>query len=389
MDAGRTATVVVEPDPGGHHFQAVAAVVSLARRHGPVHLLTSTGATSSSAFEIYLGDTVRAGDVEPSEPYGEKFPPTRTMIDVAVEHARTMEDAVDAVTLVVMDADQSLKRWWYLAPSRLRTLRRRPRVVFMLTRYPARLRPTDWVGWRLRGPKALLTVLARLTGSLDRAAGFAGREETAAGWIVKRARDPHYASAHADERDRWREELGLPLDTTLVGIFGEVSERKNAPLILEAIDAAGLDAHLVVAGNITQEVQAWIDGLEPHDRDRLHVRGGFLPNEELDMFVAAVDFVPLALTNNGPSGIMGKAAAAGVPVVTCGSTVRAREVRSTGAGRACDFTAGSIGAAMAEVVSPGFRMPPVPEPVTPEEFAAVILGVEAPDRPAVERGVDQ
>ena len=34
-------------------------------------------------------------------------------------------------------------------------------------------------------------------------------------------------------------------------------------------------------------------------------------------------------------------------------------------------------------------VPPVPEPVTPEEFAAVILGVEAPDRPAVERGVDR
>lgn len=386
MQTGRTATLVVEPDPGGHHFQAVAAVVSLARLDGPVRLLTSSGATSSSAYEVYLAGATAEGAVSALEPFAEKFPPTTTMIDVAVEQARALEHSVEAVRIVVMDGDQSLKRWWYLAPRRLRTLRRRPQVIFMLTRYPARLRPTDWVGWRLRGPKAALTVLARLTGSLHRAAGFAGREETSRGWIVKRARDPHYATAHADERDRWRAELDLPPDRPLVGVFGEVSERKNVPLILAAIDAAGLDADLVVAGNLTQEVRTWLESLTGDERGRLHVLDGFLPNEQLDRFVAAVDVVPLALTNNGPSGIMGKAAAAGVPVVTCGSTVRAREVTTLGTGRACDFTAESIGAAIREVVSGDFRMPAPPDPVTPQEFAAVILGVDphraGPDRAA-------
>ncbi|MET0952333.1 MAG: glycosyltransferase [Aeromicrobium sp.] len=375
MTNPRTTTLLVEPDPTGHHFQAVAAVTGVASESGPVVLLTLRGASAEPSFEVYLAADVRAGRLVVHEVFEGKVPSTAEMARVAATWCRRAD--VPVGTLMLMDGDQALKRWWYVARPLLRGLAHRPRVIFMLTRYPARLALTDLTGWRLRAPKAVLVVAARLTGTLHRAVGFSGREDTAAGWLVKRVRDPHYSSAHSRDRATWRAELGLPADRHLVGVFGALGERKNAPLILDAIKAAGLDADLVLAGVFQPEVRAWVDDLDDADRARVIARDGFLSNEELDRFVAAVDVVPLALTNNGPSGIMGNAEAAGVPVVTTGSTVRAREVRATGAGLACDFTAESIGAAMRQVLHGPFTMPAgiAGGEVTADEFGRVLLGV--------------
>jgi hypothetical protein len=381
MDDTQTTTLLVEPDPGGHHFQAVGTVAALASRTGPVVLLTSEGASQAPSFGVYLADAVAQGVLVVEEVFDAKVPPTARMAQAVAQRGRRATGAPVA-TVVLMDADQALKKWWLVAPRHLRRMTPPPRVVFMLTRYPARLALTDLTGWRLRGPKAILTAVAMATGSLHRAAGFSGREDTAKGWLVKRVRDPHYASAHSRDRAHWRTVLDLPADRHLVGIFGEIGERKNAPLIFDAMRASGLDAVLVLAGSLDDATRSWVAGLAPDDRSRLVMRDAFLSNDDLDRMVAAVDVVPLALTNNGPSGIMGKAAAAGVPVVTTGSTVREREVRTTGTGLACDFTAESIGAAMREVVAGSFELPsePVGSEVTPQEFAMSLLGVEADGR---------
>ena len=92
--------------------------------------------------------------------------------------------------------------------------------------------------------------------------------------------------------------------------------------------------------------------------------------------VASVDVVPLAMTLNGPSGIMGKALIADVPVVTAGSVVRAREVQAYDGGEIAELDADSIGAAIERALA---RDPEAPrrsavKPPTEEEFASVILG---------------
>src|SRR5581483_11447540 len=116
----------------------------------------------------------------------------------------------------------------------LRGLPRRPRVVFFLTRYPAKLRLTDRIGWKLRLTKGTLALVARTNRSLQHVAGFAGRDDMSRGWLVKRARDPAVCGAHSRDRAALRTELGLPLDRTLVGVFGILSERRNVPLIHDA-----------------------------------------------------------------------------------------------------------------------------------------------------------
>lgn len=277
-------------------------------------------------------------------------PATVELADRVAEACRERGGADRVSRVVHMDADQALKRWWFVAPRRLRGLPQRPRVHFMLTRYPARLSPGDLTGWRLRVPKALLVLAARATRTLDRAVGYCGRDDTARGVVVRRVQDPAFSTAHARDREQIRAQHGLPAEDRLVGIFGVLSERRNAPMVLEGLERSGVDATLLLAGRLDEDVRAWVGSLSPQRRSRLLVRDAYLDNDELDELVAAVDVVPLALTNNGPSGIMGKAEASGVPVVTAGSTVRAREVEVLGAGLACALTADDLGEAMRRVL---------------------------------------
>lgn len=365
-----TTTLVVEPDSRGHRFEAVSHVFDVASRAGDVLLVTSNGAMQTDTYREQLGNVA----IKTEERFSSILPPTREIAEVVADICRRVE--VD--TVVVMDADQSLKLWWWVAPRALRKLKKKPRIVFMLTRYPARLGLTDRVGWKLRITKATLAIVAMMTGTLHRVAGFAGREDTAPGWLVKRARDPAICTSSSRDRATLRPQLGLDPDRKLVGIFGAIGERKNAAMTLESILAADLDADLVLAGGFDDVVRAWYAGLPADQKARVFARDEFLSNDELDRFVASVDVIALIMTNNGPSGIMGKALAAGVPVVTAGSTVRARELAATNGGEAADFSVPSIGAAIGKVLR-GESATPDDSAIplaTADQFVMTILGVD-------------
>jgi glycosyltransferase involved in cell wall biosynthesis len=363
-------TVLVEPHPSGHRFQAVANVALLAAGTSDVVLLTSAGATASEEFATYLADV----PIKVEERFADILPPTREQARAIAQLCR----AGDVATVVLMDADQALKRWWFVAPRELRRLPRRPRVVFMLTRYPARLSLTDRTGWKLRISKAILVLAAMAGGRLHRVAGFAGREDLTRGWLVKRARDPASCLAHSRDRARLRAELGLPPARKLVGIFGVLTDRKHAPLVLSAIEASGCAADLVLAGRVKPDVAAWLDTLPDAVCSKVIVRDGFLPNPTLDALIASVDAVAIVMTNNGPSGIMGKALAAGVPVVSAGSTVRARELAATGNGEATALTGDAVGAAIHRLLTGEREVPRTSRvpPATGETFAATVLGLD-------------
>jgi len=368
-------TVIVEPDPNGHRFQAVANVAAVANQTGDVVLLTSRGAATSEAFDVYLSGTVFSSVEECFEAI---YPPAQELARAIVDQARAREVS----TAVLMDADQALKSWWFTAGRAFRGLARRPRMVLMLTRYPARLRFTDPRCVRLRVSKGILALLARATGAADHIAGFAGRDDMSRGWIVRRARDPEICSAHSRDRAALRAELGLDPVRPLVGIFGMIGPDKSPGLVLEALKVAGIEADLVLAGSLKPEVRTWLEQLDEGDRARVVVRDGFLTNDVLDKHVAAVNAVPIAQIHGGPSGIMGKAHAAGVPVVSAGSEVRARELRATDGGERAEMDATSIGAAIRRVLE---RDPHAPRkntvpPATAEEFSRNLLGIDQQGR---------
>jgi hypothetical protein len=365
---GRTTTVLVEPDPGGHRFGLVADVAAVAARSGDVVLLTSVGAQDSEFFRTFLTDA----PIEVIERFDSIYPPTREMAGAVAELCRTR----DVATVTVMDSDQTLKRWWYAAAKAFRGLPRRPRVVVMLTRYPTRVEPFDKRFWFLR-VKVVLVALAMLTRTVHRAGCFAGREDFSKGWLVKRLRDPAVCNAHARDRAELRAELGLPADRKIIGIVGLIDARKVVPLVLEATMLSADDADVLAAGMFDDGVREWATTLPPHVRARLIQRDKHLTNDELDKLVAASDVISVVQPYKGPSGLMGKALVAGVPVVTAGSKVRAREAKITGGGLAAELTAASVAAALRRLYAGGgplSRADALP-PATREEFAARLLGV--------------
>ncbi len=357
--------MLVEPNPYGHRFHAVRYVADVAARTGPVILLTSRGAKDSTWFELFLRDA----PLTAVEAFDEEEPPTAAIAKAVADLAR----AQPVANVVVMDGDVALKEWWRVAAKEFRGLSPRPRVVFFLTRYIARMELFDRQAFFQRSAKAALVMAGHLTRTLDRAGGFAGRDDFSDGWLVKRLRDPAVCSAHARDRAALRAELGLPQDRRIVGIVGAIDARKCVPLVYEATLASAPDADLLVAGTLKPDVQEWCDAQPAGALDRMILLDRFLDNDELDKLVAACDVVSVVQLNKGPSGIMGKALTAGVPVVTAGSRVRARELSVTRAGLAAEMTAPSIADALRRCYAGEVGIDPTELPEATEEMFALRL----------------
>jgi hypothetical protein len=361
-------TIIVEPNPGGHRFQYVRHVASLAAKSTDVVLLTSRGAAASAEYGTFL----RGLPLEVHEAFDEPLPATAAIAATVADVCR----GEVAPTVVVMDGDQLIKRWWLEAPRAFRGLPSRPQVILLLTRLPARLTFADRTGWLHKLAKTALSLLALVTRSAHRVLYIAGRDDLATGFLLRRVRDPAICSAHARDREGLRRRLELPSDRHLVGILGGINGRKNYPLVAAAVRRAATDVDLLLAGSPTPDVQAWLDNLPAGQRERVIVRFGFLSDDDLDGYVATCDVVAIAHENNAPSGIMGKAVAAGVPVLTAGSTVRAHECAALGSGVHTAMTEDGLAAGIRQLlggnVARARRRGRMSLP-TAEEFAEVIL----------------
>lgn len=366
-------TVIVEPHPIGHRFEHVSWIARAALARGDdVELLTSVGARSRDEFSTFLDDV----PLTVHERIDGYFPRPRVMGRAVLDLHRTSP----ITTLVLLDADQALKRWWLEAPLGLRG-RRGPTTTLLLMRFPQELSLADRAGITMRAAKASLSALARATRAADRVLYLVGRHESRPGWLLGQVRDPAICSAHARDRAALRERHDLPADRRLVGIIGDLSVRKCLPMVAEAVQLAGDDVDLLLAGKMTDEMRAWLDALPPGPRARVHTRLGFLPDEELDAYVAASDVISLALLNPGPSGIQGKALVAGVPTVSAGSRLRERESSTYDAGVHVDLDAASLAAGIRRMLDRGSDPVVTPDDVpTAREFGEVMLGEAGPVR---------
>jgi glycosyltransferase involved in cell wall biosynthesis len=365
-------TLIVEPNPSGHRFTSVRYVAKLAGRRGDVVLLSCVGAGEREEFAVQLAES----GVEVVEHFATFSPDGRALAEAVGAFCRSRP----ADVVVLMDADKALKSWWWHARREFRALPHRPRVRCFLTHYPARLRSARPRPWATRVAKAALVTLAMCTRTIERAVGFAGRDEPPGGLVVLRALDPAVCSAHSRDRVRIRKELGLPDERRLVGIFGGINPRKNPQMVFDAVLALDDETGLVLAGPVVAEVTAWVDSLSTELRGRLYVADGFLPNETLDEYLAAVDVVALLMTLEGPSGIQGKALAAGVPVVSAGSRTRARELAAFHSGVDTAWSAAGVAEGLRRILAEpdAFAAETGALPST-EQFARSILGEDPRD----------
>jgi len=104
----------------------------------------------------------------------------------------------------------------------------------------------------------------------------------------------HYRGAYPDSvsKAEARTRLGLPMDALVVAFLGWVRAYKGVAELIEAfarIDAPG--ARLVVAGQAVDADYADRVTRMAGDDDRVHVRLGFVPDDELQLYMRAADAV--------------------------------------------------------------------------------------------------
>ena len=162
--------------------------------------------------------------------------------------------------------------------------------------------------------------------------------------------------------------------TYWVGVLGALNSRKNLRLVAEALASiSDIKVGLVVAGNCEEGEQVMSEWLAPAVEARVSVirRAGLLEEDELDSMVRALDCLVLAHSNEGPSGMLGKAKAIGTRVVVAGAKSLKRDARNLNDGtRWVRLSAPALADAIKRTLD---SPPPPPRHSTAGEFASVLI----------------
>lgn len=162
----------------------------------------------------------------------------------------------------------------------------------------------------------------------------------------------------------------------LAAVVGHVSRRKNLDLILEALTDQRLsDWALLVAGQIEPEERArcmpLIESIRAAGRSVI-LDDRLLDSWEINAAISRATCVVVAHSSEGPSGILGKARAAGTFAITAGAqSLKLEMTRSPGSGTWVPLRAEDIANALAAVPKDG-SCPPAGM-AGPAEFARIIL----------------
>lgn len=112
-------------------------------------------------------------------------------------------------------------------------------------------------------------------------------------------------------------------DIDWIGVVGAISPRKNVPLVLDAImELNSKNIGLVLAGKIDQSIRPAVFERIKKLEDKgvtTVVMDTLLTDGQLDAAVERLHIVVLAHSNEGASGILGKAVEAGTYAVTAGA----------------------------------------------------------------------
>jgi hypothetical protein len=242
------------------------------------------------------------------------------------------------------------------------------------------MRPTGQASGRIArasqsAAKRLLRLLARLRGVrvftlVSAVADSLGRHEVRD--PVTFAADPaRVAKLRAD----WK--LSNPSTRYWFGVVGALSERKNIPVVASALALLNSeDVGLVLAGkaNVSEEAtQNWCSPYTRAGGTVLRINSS-LPDSEFDALIAALDCVVVAHSNEGPSGILGKAAAAGTRVLAAGARSLQTDLsRAPELGTWTKLAAIEMSSAMASSVT---RPRPPARPARSDQFADRLLNLQ-------------
>jgi glycosyltransferase involved in cell wall biosynthesis len=308
--------LIAQPNSDGHRLYYVRLIAERALARGNhVHLLlggsTEPDGTAASSFDTFLADLIDQVTVE-----------RRDVVDLRT--AREVANDIHATLTIFPDGDLLLlkvvcNRGWRGA-GRLSLLVMReglPPAVSLVQAFTNVL-------------KRLVMRLARRLPGISLAVLRSQTDTRASAFTV--APDPVTMSATQSSIARARRDFNLDPDVYWFAIVGALSARKNIPTVVAALqETAGAKVGLLLAGRCDDETRSAVRDLEANSDPaliQLNVHNRILTDVEIDSVVSAVDCVVLAHSNEGPSGLLGKAAAAGTRIVASGAVSLKRDVQA-------------------------------------------------------------
>lgn len=331
---------ILETDPTGHRLQYVNHLVRAAGPERCVVLLGEAAMNSEECLTYARGVAARAITV----PHRDSRTAT---LSFAVDAAAT----AGAAQLIIPEADK------YLPALLLVLMTRRSRLALrihlLLMRTPEVRGPEGTKISTLTKP-ALVQVLrlcpqVRVSFLTDafhvvrRRSGYPG---------VRSIPDPvaQHDAPTRHRRPSWFPEVADGV--AVVGVFGVISNRKNVPLLVEALRGMP-SAVLVLGGRLEPDVRDFLNS--DHVRSlvaaqRLTVVDRVLEPDEFFGALRCVDVVAVLHDNDAPSGVLAEACLLSTPVVVPAGTWLASVVDATGIGTATPVDAPSVRRAITDLV---------------------------------------
>ncbi|ROP74752.1 glycosyltransferase family 4 protein [Curtobacterium sp. PhB115] len=324
--------LIVEPNSDGHRLYYVELLArrALSARFEVTIAMSNEGETLPQ--EAQLWDSLDRDRVEVLAAHS-----------TSLKEVRRLANESNADLVVVPDGDRYVlaraKRMRSRHPLRVNALIMREKV------HPSRYRAVTWLKQNIRDRAIRRTdSMPNMHVFVLRSPGSEPRSglRTAIDPISNTATDESIAVARSDltGAEYW------------FAVIGAISRRKNVELVLQGalrnLDQAR--AGVLIAGRIDGEyfddvmravAKARRQGLPVIVDNRRH------SDIELDSRIAAVDCVVLAHSNEGPSGILGKAGAMGTAVLAAGASSLRDDARRLGVGRWVPLNAEAIAGAMA------------------------------------------
>ncbi len=337
--SGRT-VLIVEPNVSGHRLYYVALLVRNCASAGDrVVIATSPGASTADEWKVHLSDIVH-GSVT-----------VITTRKFELEAIAQLAHNVRSSITVIPDGDrhvlQVLKRGWH-GHGDLSLLAMRPDA-----------QPT--------GSAARMLITGHAKKLLIMAADRRRKTQVSAlrsplvnrTWPISWVADPVAVINDDDARKSVRKKLSSGAGLYWVGVVGSITPRKNLDIVARAVLATP-GAGLAIAGSVEASVErdnaVLLNALR--DSGRLVRWPGTVGDAEFDAIIHEVDCIVAAHSNEGPSGIVGKAAIVGTPLVLAGASSLRKDARSLhGRARWCSLNERGIAAGI--LASQGSRHAPL------------------------------
>lgn len=354
--------VIAEVDGSGHRFWYVS-------------LMLRWLALNAASADISLVTTRAAQDL----PEWQEFiaGPHREDVDVVLVESRNASIDIVALLLegpsaklVIPDGDQ-----WLGVLAKAAVIRHfRPQGTLLIMR-PFRARGIGGTTRHL-GKLALIKSLAVLSPRLRVLRLAPGGTRTSdSGWIG----DPVEFNPRDVAREDWYARYGLTADRQYLAVMGDLTQRKFVPELLKAFETEPVgNWHLALVGRLGAQEKALV-AARPTTA-RYSVIEGLASDQDFDTWIMQADAVAVLHRNEGASGILGKCAAAGVPVMVGGAKSLVEGARSIGIPlfELSSVDAMSISRALPNLPTRNKAVPNIAAFSESDHFVAPLMGLSAP-----------